>query len=150
MRISVPVSKTNWEGTGVTPDIAVPAAQAFDRAYAMAVEKLAGKATDPQRKAEYDWILTGEKVKQNPPRVDAKALKAYTGVYGERKVTFEDGALYYQRTGPKYRLIPMSATLFALDGLDSFRIEVTVKDGTTVGLVGIYEDGNRDLSPRSK
>ena len=145
-----PVSKTNWEGTGVTPDIAVPAAQAFDRAYAMAVEKLAGKATDPQRKAEYDWILTGEKVKQNPPRVDAKALKAYTGVYGERKVTFEDGALYYQRTGPKYRLIPMTATLFALDGLDSFRIEFTVKDGTTVGLVGIYEDGNRDLSPRSK
>ena len=42
-----PVSKTNWEGTGVAPDIAVPAAQAFDRAYAMAVEKLAAKATDP-------------------------------------------------------------------------------------------------------
>ena len=29
-----PYSKTNWEGTGVTPDIAVPATEAFDRAYA--------------------------------------------------------------------------------------------------------------------
>ena len=32
-----PVSKTNWEGTGVAPDIAVPEAEAFDKAYAMAV-----------------------------------------------------------------------------------------------------------------
>ena len=145
-----PVSKTNWEGTGVTPDIAVPAAEAFDRAYALAVEKLAAKATDPQIKAEYDWILMGEKAKKDPVRLDAKTLQAYAGVYGERKVTFETGALFYQRTGPKYRLIPMTATLFALDGLDYFRVEFTVKDGKTVELVGIYDNGERDRSPRTK
>jgi hypothetical protein len=145
-----PVSKTNWEGTGVTPDIAVPAAEAFDRAYALALEKLEAKATDPQLKAGYDWILTSEKAKKNPPRVDAKTLQAYAGVYGERKVTFESGALFYQRTGPKYRLIPMTATLFALDGLDYFRVEFVVKDGKTVELVGIYDNGDRDRSPRTK
>jgi len=63
-----PYSKTNWEGTGVAPDIAVPAPEAFDRAYAMAVEKLAAKATDPARKAEYERILGGLKAKQAPPR----------------------------------------------------------------------------------
>lgn len=52
-----PVSKTNWEGTGVTPDIACPAAEAFDKAYAMAVEKLAAKAADPQRKAGLEALL---------------------------------------------------------------------------------------------
>jgi hypothetical protein len=145
-----PVSKTNWEGTGVTPDIAIPAAEAFDRAYALALEKLEAKATDPQLKAGYDWILTSEKAKKNPPRVDAKTLQAYAGVYGERKVTFESGALFYQRTGPKYRLIPMTATLFALDGLDYFRVEFVVKDGKTVELVGIYDNGDRDRSPRTK
>ena len=145
-----PVSKTNWEGTGVTPDIAVPAAEAFDRAYALAVEKLAAKATDPQIKAEYDWILMGEKAKKDPVRLDAKTLQAYAGVYGERKVTFETGALFYQRTGPKYRLIPMTATLFALDGLDYFRVEFVVKDGKTVELIGIYDNGDRDRSPRTK
>jgi hypothetical protein len=145
-----PVSKTNWEGTGVTPDIAVPAAEAFDRAYALALEKLSAKATDPQRKAGYDWILTGEKAKKNPPRVDAKTLQAYAGVYGERKVTFENGALFYQRTGPKFRLLPMTATLFAIDGLDYFRVEFVVKDGKTVELVGIYDNGDRDRSPRTK
>jgi retinol-binding protein 3 len=145
-----PVSKTNWEGTGVVPDIAVPAAEAFDKAYAMAVEKLAAKATDPGRKAEYEWILAGEKAKQNPPRIDAKTLKSYVGVYGERRVTFENGALFYQRTGPKYRLIPLTATLLALDGLDSFRVEFVIKDGKVVELMGLYDNGERDPSPRTK
>jgi hypothetical protein len=145
-----PVSKTNWEGTGVTPDVAVPAAQAFDRAYVMAVEKLATKATDVGRKAEYEWILAGQKAKQSPPRVDAKTLKSYAGVYGERQVTFENGALFYQRTGPKYRLVPMTPTLFALDGLDNFRIEFVIKDARSVELVGLYDNGERQPSPRTK
>jgi hypothetical protein len=145
-----PVSKTNWEGSGVKPDIAVPAAEAFDKAYALAVEKLAAKAADPRVKGEYEWILAGEKAKKTPARVDEKTLKTYAGVYGERKVTFENGVLYYQRTGPKYRLVPVTETLFALDGLDSFRIEFTVKDGNTAQLVGIYDNGERDTSPRTK
>ncbi len=145
-----PVSKTNWEGTGVTPDIAVPAAEAFDKAYAMAVEKLAAKATDPERKAEYEWLLAGMKAKANPPKVDEKTLRTYAGVYGERKITFENGALYYQRIGPKYRLIPMTATVFLLDGLESFRIEFEVKDGRAVTLIGLYDNGEREPSPRTK
>jgi hypothetical protein len=32
-----PVTGTNWEGTGVTPDVAVPAEQAFDLAYGRAL-----------------------------------------------------------------------------------------------------------------
>jgi hypothetical protein len=145
-----PYSKTNWEGTGVTPDIAVPAAEAFDKAYAMAVEKLAAKATDPARKARYEWIVVGLKAKTNPVSVDAKTLKTYAGVYEERKVTFENGALFYQRTGPKYRMVPLTQTLFALDGLDYFRVEFVVKDGKAVEIVGRYDNGERDSSSRTK
>jgi hypothetical protein len=145
-----PVSKTNWEGTGVAPDIAVPAARAYDRACMMALEKLAAKAVEPRRKAEYAWILVGEKARQNPPRVDEKIMKTYAGVYGERKVTFEKGALFYQRTGPKFRLIPLTETLFALDGLDYFRMEFVVKDGKAAEIVGLYDNGDRDSSPRTK
>jgi len=145
-----PVSKTNWEGTGVTPDIAVPAAEAFDKAYAMAVEKLAAKATDPERKAECEWVLVGLKAKATPPQIDAKTLQSYAGVYGDRKITFENGALNYQRTGPKYRLVPLTSTLFAPDGLDNFRVEFVIKDGRAVELVGLYDNGERQPSPRTK
>jgi hypothetical protein len=145
-----PVSKTNWEGTGVKPDIAVPGAEAFDKAYALAVEKLVAKTTEPEKKAEYGWILAGIQARQNPPRLDPMVLKTYAGVYGERKVTFENGQLFYQRTGPKYRLMPLTATLFALDGLDSFRIEFVIKDGRAVELTGLYDNGERQPSPRTK
>ena len=34
----VPVTGTNWQGTGVVPDVTVPEAQARDTAYAKALE----------------------------------------------------------------------------------------------------------------
>ena len=145
-----PITKTNWEGTGVTPDIQVPAAQAFDRAYTMALEKLAAKASDAQRKSELEWILFGQKAKLNSPHVDEKILKTYAGLYGDRKVTLENGVLQYQRTGPKYRLIPLTETLFAVEGLDYFRVEFVMKQGKAVELIGLYDDGTRQPSPRTK
>jgi hypothetical protein len=149
-RAENPFSKTNWEGTGVAPDVQAPAAEAFDRAYSLAVEKLAAKAVDPQRKAEYEWILAGERAKQNPVRLDAETLRAYTGEYGERKITLEDGSLYYQRTGPKYRLLPMTETLFAVKGIDDFRVEFVVREGKAIELIGLYDNGEREPSPRTK
>jgi hypothetical protein len=44
-----PISKTNWEGTGVVPDVTVPAPEALLVAQKMALKKLASAATDPQR-----------------------------------------------------------------------------------------------------
>jgi len=145
-----PITKTNWEGTGVTPDIQVPAAQAFDRAYTMALEKLAVKASDAQRKSELEWILVGQKAKLNSPGVNEKILKTCVGVYGDRKVTLENGVLQYQRTGPKYRLTPLTEMLFAVEGLDDFRVEFVVKQGKAVELIGLYDDGTRQPSPRTK
>jgi retinol-binding protein 3 len=145
-----PVSKTNWEGTGVAPDIQIPASEAFDRAYAMALEKLAGKATDPEKKTELEWVLAEQKSKINPVRLDEKTLKGYAGLYGERKVFFENGGLYYQRTGGKLRLTPITATLFAVEGLEYFRIEFVVKDGRAVEILGLYDNGDREPSPRMK
>lgn len=48
-----PISKTNWEGTGVKPDVEVPAAQALNTAYLMALKKAAEKTTDPRMKADH-------------------------------------------------------------------------------------------------
>lgn len=54
-----PVTKTNWEGTGVTPDIAVPADQALKTAYLDALEKAAKRTADPQRQEAFrEWIAT--------------------------------------------------------------------------------------------
>jgi C-terminal processing protease CtpA/Prc len=45
-----PYTGTNWEGTGVEPDIKIAAAEALKTAHVMAVKKLLEQATDPQDK----------------------------------------------------------------------------------------------------
>ena len=46
-----PITKTNWEGTGVTPDVSVPADQALLVAKQMALTKQLSKVTDGNIKA---------------------------------------------------------------------------------------------------
>jgi hypothetical protein len=46
-----PITKTNWEGTGVTPDVAVPADQALLTAQIMALKKLVTTTQKPDLKA---------------------------------------------------------------------------------------------------
>ena len=48
-----PITKTNWEGTGVEPDIKVPADQALKVAQLTALKKSAEKTTDEEMKAVY-------------------------------------------------------------------------------------------------
>jgi C-terminal processing protease CtpA/Prc len=64
-----PVTKTNWEGTGVKPDVAVPADKALATAHMMALEKAASKYADDKEKSaaikrEIETLKkeTGEKV----------------------------------------------------------------------------------------
>jgi hypothetical protein len=44
----------------------------------------------------------------------------------------------------------LTGTLFAAEGLDYFRVEFVVKDGKAVEIIGIYDNGTRDSSPRTR
>lgn len=52
-----PVTKTNWEGVGVAPDVATSADEALKTAHVMALTNLQAKATDPELKGMYDRAL---------------------------------------------------------------------------------------------
>lgn len=45
--VSNPITKTNWEGVGVTPDVSVPAAAALETAYALALKTSTPHVADP-------------------------------------------------------------------------------------------------------
>jgi retinol-binding protein 3 len=59
-----PITKTNWEGTGVSPEIAMPADQALDHAYLLALEKVVAGTADPNRKASLQRLLEDKKQKK--------------------------------------------------------------------------------------
>ncbi len=57
-----PITKTNWEGIGVKPDIAVPAEQSLNTAHLIALKKLLEAATDEEtRKRLKGFIETLER-----------------------------------------------------------------------------------------
>ena len=57
-----PITKTNWEGTGVKPDVEVEPTQALERAHEMALKSMIAKEKDPEKKADLEGILKGLKV----------------------------------------------------------------------------------------
>jgi retinol-binding protein 3 len=52
-----PITKTNWEGTGVTPDVACPSDHALKTAHIAAMRKVLGTVQDPDRKASIQGAL---------------------------------------------------------------------------------------------
>lgn len=97
------------------------------------------------------WIEERIAARDAPASVPTETLAEYAGEYGPRRVRFENGTLYYRREGnPEYRLIPMAHDLFALDGLETFRIRFARDDsGRVAKIVGLYIDGNTDETKRT-
>jgi hypothetical protein len=116
-----PISKTNWEGTGVEPDIAVPAADALMAAKMEATRALIANAPDEEAKAIQQWALETYEAYLNPATVDPTALASFVGRYGPRHVRVREGALHYQRDGGmSFELVPMGNDLFAFRRGDDY------------------------------
>ena len=109
-----PITKTNWEGTGVIPDVAVPAADALVKAQALALGGLI-KAGLPEPAATEDrWAL---EALADPLPVSVQVMAEYAGGYGARRVVVEDGKLVI-RNGrrPPAVLRPVSTDAFTVEG----------------------------------
>lgn len=151
-----PISGTNWEGTGVKPDIECPAAEALDIAYLDALKKLRSNESDSGRFELYsyflDWAIEGVEARMNPITLSRRELRAYVGTYGPRTITLKGDALFYQRENrPKYKMIPIGKHLFTLDGLSTVRFEfVPDTSGKIAEIVGHYTGGYTDRHKRSQ
>jgi hypothetical protein len=146
-----PITNTNWEGTGVSPHIETPAADALNIAYIKALESLIKNNKNEDLQAFYEWPLAELSLKTNPVTLGSKTLKTFAGTYGPRMVTFENGKLFYQRgSGTKYELLPYSTNEFILKGLDSFRIRFLSEGNTVTTLQGLYDNGSTDKNAKGK
>jgi len=145
-----PITGTNWEGVGISPDIVVPADQALEAAHLDALKKIKEKTSDERVIENLDWAISTFEAKFNPITVEEQTLKSYAGSYGPRQIRFEDGGLVYQREGrPAFKMIPMTEDTFWFEDIDYFRIKF-VKDGNgnVTELVGLYQGGRTDSNKR--
>jgi retinol-binding protein 3 len=146
-----PITGTNWEGTGVEPDIKVPADQALMVARIKAMKKLKKDEKDETKKQQMDWVLKGLEIEKNPVTIDTEVFKAYESDYGPRKIWQEEGKFYYQREGrQKYELTPMGNDMFLLKDLDYFRIKFNRNEaGEVIEIIGMYDNGRTDSNKRN-
>ena len=144
-----PITKTNWEGVGVEPHIKVAADEALDVAKITALETIL-KRRNGEDTFHLEWALDGLKAEKNEVVVDQSVLKSYTGTYGPRTISLENGVLYYQREGnTPYKLLPMSERKFRIAEIPYFRIEMLKEAGKVVAIKGLYDNGRTDKSVRT-
>ena len=129
-------------------------AGSFDRARAQLAD--ARKAVvDTASSATVDWNMDYIRAMSGAFKADEEDLKKLAGNYGPRHFQVKDGALYYLRDGGRYadyrELAPLSRDTFFIKGMSSFRMKFAVdENGNPVKVVGTYEGGGGDESPRSK
>jgi hypothetical protein len=90
------VTKGNWEGTGVKPDVAVPAAEALTRARMLALEAVLARAPNAPTATDTRWVLEALKAEVSPP-AGLGGLPEFEGAYGDVTVTRAGSTLSLQR-----------------------------------------------------
>jgi hypothetical protein len=133
-----PVSKTNWEGVGVEPDVASTAA--LDQAQALALEGLIERAGAAHRSA-YEWTLADVESRLHPLKLSRNELRAYAGSYGIRTIRLTGDTLVFQRQGGEpTTLIPMAPDLFAFANTTQVRVRFRRSGDKVIGFDQITED----------
>jgi C-terminal processing protease CtpA/Prc len=146
-----PISKTNWEGTGIAPDVSVESEKALEKARIIALEKLVKNAPDEDARAGLQWALNDLKAKSEPAAVEEAVLKKYVGRYTEGEITVENGQLYVLARGMKLRMIPLNQTYFVPQDESEIQIEFVLdKEGKEYEIIGHFRDGGKQRMSRLK
>jgi hypothetical protein len=143
---------TNWEGTGVVPDVRAPARDALAAAHLAALGRLKAQAAGRADRARLDWAIERAEGGRNPVALDEAALARLAGAYGPHRVWVEGGQLRYQLdTRPIVLLTPVTATVFAPEAYNPIRIEFTIgPDGRAAAIDVIDETWARETVPRNR
>ncbi|HAD82609.1 MAG: hypothetical protein A2509_01010 [Candidatus Edwardsbacteria bacterium RIFOXYD12_FULL_50_11] len=138
-----PISKKNWEGTGVQPHVPVPADSALEVAYLMALDTLARTAPSSAERFEYDNLAAVKRAEARNLKPSSAMLDSYPGKYGIRVISADGGQLFFQReNGPKMRLVPASDRSFVIEQTGSSVSFTTGLDGRVDGFTLIRSVGD--------
>jgi len=141
-----PITKTNWEGTGVEPHIACDADEALDQALMDAYAKL-----DSAGNRSVRFGLAALTARLSPVQLSEASKLEYAGSYTDREVKLVDGVLMYRRIGVSdfNPLICVEKDTFVIEGVSDFIMEFDRNElGSIVAINGIYGQHHTDRSDR--
>ena len=135
-----PATGGSWEGVGVQPDVAVPAAQALTRAHRLAVEQLIAGTRDPLPRSLLEAVAmklesTAEAESSEAARLpNAQLVGTYAVVVGQGPsvtVVEDEGRLLQRAAGARdVPLLSVGGNRYRLEGLaEGYFTSFRLKDG---------------------
>ena len=119
-----PVTKTDWEKTGIKPDIEIPEHMALDKAYILELEKLIKTNTDKSKLRELEWYKMIALERSKNEVVSKSDLNQYVGEYEKLKFLVKNNYLFWhQGEKEEFILIPISRDHFIFDDSDDYMVK---------------------------
>jgi hypothetical protein len=147
-----PVTKKNWEKTGITPDIKVNSDLALETAeikiFENAFKSLKDSASIKKLKWQFDLLQSIN----HPASLDTVTLLKFAGNYGPYSLRYNNGNMYYHKTGKAtFQLLPMTENSMRPKGNDTFIIEFYKNLlGKVTRLATLYDDGRIEYADRTE
>ena len=143
-----PVTRKNFQGVGVIPDVKTGCENALYAAHALALKKRIVKETNQSVKSALEWALEG--LSSMAVRLTTEEKQAYAGMYGPFKIVFDQGYLFFQFGPGKLRMTPINESYFLLENYDDFRIKINESEGNVTGIQLCHKNGEMEAYTRRK
>lgn len=115
-RSSNPVTKTDWEGTGVIPDVKVEAAKALIKAQELIFRDREATAQTEKEKQKMEYLINALYVNQDLGTLPLDQFDKFVGTYGPLVIYREGSKLFCNISDNISELAHISKNLFVLDG----------------------------------
>jgi hypothetical protein len=136
-QIRDPVGGKDFEGVGVTPDLAVPASDAL-----LVAQKFLLQSRAASGDADAKWVLVAVEAAISGQASSAKDLDDAVGAYqGRTLVRTASGLAYHWRDHFVLALDPIGKDLFAVQGTDDYRFHLVRENGVVRGLERVWKSG---------
>ncbi len=150
--VTVLPTGTNWEGSGVIPDIKIDPLLALPEAVEEICSILEKQDTNEDHRILYRWISEQYEAQQNQQFPSEQYIKNIIGNYeNDRKIIFENGIVYcISSTGFKRRLTYMGNQTFMMEGRDDYRLRFQDNKKIADYYDVLWYDGTSDKVNRSR
>ncbi|MCB2408465.1 S41 family peptidase [Hymenobacter lucidus] len=110
-----PITNTDWEGTGVLPDVKVEAAQALIKAQELILRERQATAKTAKDKQKMEYLINTLYVNRDLGTLPLDQFDQLAGTYGPLVIYREGNKLLCTFSGNKTELAHISKNLFVLD-----------------------------------
>ena len=145
-------TKTDWEGTGIIPDITESETNSLLTAQKTILNRQLASASDENEKRKINWLINFYKSKSSVVTVSESDLRKFIGKFEEFEFSIHESQLFCTNThqiNKIDKLIPVSPVLFQID--NESQVEFIADEKGLYSAIKLYwNDGFVDKISKSQ